>query len=307
MAARLTVLGNINIDFVLRAERMPSPGETLLADELRFIPGGKAANQSVAAARLGAQVTLIGRVGRDPFGPQLVENFTREGIDVDHIVFDEDAATGAAFVAVSPSGENSIISALGANLRCSPGQVEGAEAAIAAADCLLVQLGVPLETVDRAIEVARRSETPVALDPTPIRGELPRRIAEVTILTPNESEARHLTGIEVADESSAVSAARALRERGVPTVAVKLGAAGCVVVDDQGERLIPGFAVDPVDTTGAGDAFAAGLATAWASGQGIDEAVRYGNAVGALACTVLGAQPSLPRAEAVEGFLGQRS
>jgi len=306
VSPRLVVLGNINIDFVLRAERMPAPGENLLADELRFIPGGKAANQAVAAARLGAQVAAIGRVGRDPFGPQLVANLEREGVDVTHVVLDQEATTGAAFVAVSPSGQNSILSALGANLRCSPEQVDGAEELISAADCLLVQLGVPLQTVDRGLELARRHDTPVALDPTPIRGDLPARLGEATILTPNESEATHLTGIPVRDAPSAAAAGRILRERGIAIVVVKLGAAGAVIVDQHGERVVPGFPVEPVDTTGAGDAFAAGLAASWASGQTVDEAARYASAVGALACTVLGAQPSLPTAEAVRVFLAER-
>jgi ribokinase len=245
-------------------------------------------------------------VGRDVFGPELVDNLVREGIDVNHVACDDEATTGAAFVAVSPSGENSILSALGANLRCSRRQVDAARDAIAGADCLLVQLGVPLETVDRAVELAREVGTLVVLDPTPIRGEIPSRLHEAAVLTPNESEATHLTGIGVSDEGTAARAGRALRERGVATVVVKLGAAGCVIVDDAGERLVAGFEVTPVDTTGAGDAFAAGLATAWASGQSIDAAARYGNAVGALACTVLGAQSGLPRRQAVEAFLAQR-
>ncbi len=302
----LAVLGNINIDFVLRTERLPREGENILAQELRFVPGGKAANQSVAAARLGARVTLIGRVGRDAYGPRLVENFQREGLDTSHIVFDDDAPTGAAFIILQPSGQNSIISALGANLRCRPEQVEAAREALAAADALLVQLGVPLETVDRAIQLARAAGTPVILDPTPIRGDLPRRWPEASIVIPNESEASHITGLEVGDAASAEQAAQALRAAGVSVVLVKLGAAGCLILDDDGARVVRGFAVNPVDTTGAGDAFAAGFATAWARGASLDQAARYGNAVGALACTKLGAQPSLPQAEEVEAFLAEQ-
>lgn len=301
--AKLTVLGNINIDFVMETDRLPDPGENLVGKNLRFVPGGKAANQAVTAARLGAQVTLIGRVGRDAFGPALVDNFEREGINTDFIVRDDEAVTGAAFVALMPSGENSILTVLGANDRCDPEQVEAASPAIERADQLLVQLAVPTETVDRAIQIAVDRGVPVQLDPTPIGRGLPKLWHRSYRVTPNESEAAVVSKVTVSDVPSAVEACRKLRRRGVKVPVVKLGGAGCVVMDDQGPRLVEGYPVEVVDTTGAGDAFAAGLAVRSAEGAPINCALAFANACGALACTVVGAQPSLPRREAVDKFL----
>ena len=306
MAARLTVLGNINIDFVVRAERMPRPGETLVGENLRFVAGGKAANQAVTAARLGAQVALIGRVGEDVFGPALVENFEREGINTDYISRDEEAASGAAFIALMPDGDNSIISVLGANDNCTPEDIEHAGPAIERADLLLVQLAVPLETVDRAIQIAVDRGVPIQMDPTPIGRGLPSLWHRAHGVTPNETEAEAMVKVVVTDPPSALAAAKKMRRRGVRLPVVKLGPQGCVVLDDQGGRLIEGYQVDVVDTTGAGDAFAAGLAVRCAEGAPVDHALAFANACGALACTVFGAQPSLPRREAVEEFLKER-
>lgn len=303
--AKLAVLGNINIDFVIEADRLPLPGENVVGRSLRFVPGGKAANQAVTAARLGAQVSIIGRVGRDAFGPALVDNFEREGINTDHVTRDEEAITGCAFVTILPGGENSILTVLGANDACGPEMVEAAASVIERADQLLVQLSIPAPAVDRAIQIAVDRGVPVQLDPTPIGRALPRLWHRSYRVIPNASEASVLAKIEVTDPASAAEAARKLRRRGVKVPVIKLGATGCVVLDDRGPRLIEGYPVEVVDTTGAGDAFAAGLAVRSAEGAPIDEALAFANACGALACTVVGAQPSLPRREAVEKFLRQ--
>ena len=306
MPAKLAVVGNINIDFVIEADRMPAPGETLAARSLKFVAGGKAANQAVTAARLGAQVTIIGRIGRDVFGPALIENMEREGINTDHVSRDEEAATGAAFVVVMPDGENSILSVLGANDRCGPDKLEAAAAAIERADILLVQLTVPIETVDRAIQIAADRGVPVQLDPTPIGRGLPKLWHRAHRVTPNETEAAELVKVEVHDIPGALKAAEKMRRRGVRVPLVKLGARGCLILDDQGARLVEGYQVDVVDTTGAGDAFAGGLAVRCAEGAPIDRALAFANACGALACTVFGAQPSLPHRDSVEKFLARR-
>ncbi len=304
MSVRLTVLGNINIDFVVAADRLPQPGETLRAPgEFKIVPGGKAANQAVAAARLGAQVTLIGRVGDDAFGPALVENCRRENINTEFIEQDDQATTGAAFITVLPDGQNAIIAVLGANLRCTTEQVEVASAEIERSDLVLVQLGVPPEVVDRAIQIAVDREVPVQLDPRPRRAELPHRWRRARILVPNETEASQLTGIEVTDTASAVAAAHSLRELGILAAGITLGAAGCVVVSDAGTYLVGGYEVESVDSTAAGDSFAAALAIGTSEGMAIYEAAVFANAAGALATTVPGAQPSLPRREAVEAFV----
>ncbi len=303
MAAKICVLGNINIDFVMRAERMPRPGETLMGSDLKLVPGGKCANQAVTAARVGAEVTVIGRVGDDVFGPQLLANLEREGIDTSFISIDPDSHTGAAFIALSPSGENSILSCMGANLAVSPEQVEEAAPAIERADMLLVQLGVPLESVLRGMEIADRAGIGVLFDPTPVRGDLGPMWEHTTVATPNETEAEVITGAPVTDLEEAAAAARWLRDHSVDIAVIKLGARGALVMDNDGVRLVRGYHVDVVDTTGAGDAFAGALGTRLAEGAPVEEALAFANAAGAMAASRFGAQPSLPTRDEVEALM----
>ncbi len=307
MSVRLTVLGNINIDFVVQTDRLPKPGETLRSrGDFNMVPGGKAANQAVAASRLGAQVTLIGRVGNDAFGPALVENLRRENINTDFIVRDEEANTGAAFITVIPSGENSIVSALGANNRCSIKQVEAAATEIERSELLLVQLGVPAEVVDRAIQIAVDRDVLVQLDPSPLGQPLPDLWRRTDVLVPNQTEASEISGVQITDIMSTVEAAQAIRSEGITVVVITLGPSGCLVASEQGIYRVDGFPVEPVDATAAGDSFAGALATALAEGMPMTEAAVFANAAGALATTIAGAQPSLPHREAVDDFLMQR-
>ncbi len=304
MSVRLAVLGDINIDFVVEAERLPQPGETLrAAGHFQIIPGGKAANQAVAAARLGAQVTLIGRVGDDPFGPALVENLRRENINADFIALDDEATTGAAFITVLPDGQNAIVSVLGANLRCSLEQIEAAAAEIERSDMLLVQLGVAPEVVDRAIQIAVDREVLVQLDPSPTGQELPQLWRRCHILVPNVTEAGHLVDMEVTELASAARAADRLRELGVMIAVITMGAAGCLVASNEGSYRVGGYEVESVDATAAGDAFAGAFAVGLGEGMPLVEAATFANAAGALATTVAGAQPSLPSRQAVEQFV----
>lgn len=306
MAARIVVLGNINQDFVMRAERMPRPGETILGDDLRFVAGGKGANQSVTAARLGAQVTLIGCVGRDAFGPTLLDNLRREGVDPQHVGLHDEIATGAAFIALAPDGQNSILSVGGANMAVTPDHVEAAGPAIAQADICLVQFAVPIESVERFIAIAGAHQVPVLLDPTPAMDRLPANWHQASILTPNETETEYVIGYVCPDRATAVQAAQEIHARGVRIAVVKQGADGCLVCDDDGCRLVGGYPVEVVDTTGAGDAFAAGLGVALAEGLPVNQALAFANACGALACTRFGAQTSLPHRAEVEAFLAAR-
>lgn len=307
MSVRLTVLGNINIDFVVQTDRLPKPGETLRSQgDVNMVPGGKAANQAVAAARLGARVTLIGRVGNDAFGPALVENLRRENINTDFIIQDEEVNTGAAFITVIPSGENSIVAALGANSRCSIEQVEAAAPEIERCDLLLVQLGVPAEVLDRAIQIAVDRDVLVQLDPSPLGEPLPELWRRAYALVPNQTEASEISGIQITDVVSTMEAAQAIRRAGIAVVIITLGPSGCLVSCEQGIYRLDGFPVEPVDTTAAGDSFAGALATALGEGMRITEAAVFANAAGALATTIAGAQPSLPRREAVDDFLAQR-
>ncbi len=298
----IVVIGSANTDMVVKVPRIPAPGETVLGGRFVMAAGGKGANQAVAAARLGARVTFVGRLGRDLFGRQTEENLRREAIDTSYLAWDEAAPSGVALIMVSEDGENSIAVAPGANGELTPADVERAEGAIAAAQVVLVQLEVPLAAVERALELAARHGVRTILNPAPAAPVPDGLLRQVDLLTPNEHEARLLSGLDAAAESGAEAAARALLGRGVRALAMTLGRRGALVAQEGRLELVPSFQVTPVDTTGAGDAFNGALAFMWAQGRPLGEAVRYANAVAALATTVMGAQPSMPTAEKVAAF-----
>jgi ribokinase len=304
MTARLTVVGSLNMDLVIRSPRIPLPGETIIGGPYRNVPGGKGANQAVAAARLGAQVAMVGRVGSDAFGDQLLENLAADGIDHAFVLRDRKVATGVALIVVDDAGQNSIVVAAGANMRLSPGDIDSAEATIAAADALLLQLESPLEAVSRAAKIARAHGVTIILNPAPARTIPPDLLALVDLLVPNESETALLAGMPVHTQDQAQAAAGALCSQGVGTVILTLGGRGAMLAHEGSTQIFPAFDVTPVDTTAAGDAFVAGLAVALAEGRDLVEAVRWGNAAGALATTKLGAQPSLPTRNLLEQMLG---
>jgi len=307
MPARIAVVGSLNMDLVVRVPRMPVPGETLIGHDFHVIPGGKGANQAVAAARLGAQVTMIGRVGDDDFGRAQQRNLAQEGIGVTHVSVDPEEATGIALITLDAAGQNSIILAPGANMRLTVAHVEAAAQTIADAEILICQLESPLEVVTRAIELARAQGVRVILNPAPARPLDTALLHLVDYLIPNESETTLLTGIQVTDLSSAEKAAANLRERGVSTVILTLGEQGALLANARGMIHVPGYSVEVVDTTAAGDAFVGGFAVALAEGQLLQEAVRFANAAGALAVTRLGAQPSLPTRREIELFLARHA
>lgn len=306
MTPHIVVVGSLNMDLVIRTPRFPSPGETISGHDFHIIPGGKGANQAVAAARLGARVTMIGRVGDDAFGAQQLANLAQLGVDVSHVVQDPEAATGVALIAVDQSGQNCIILAPGANMRLTRADVEAAEEAVAGASVLLLQLESPLDVVEHAIRMAHGQGVTTVLNPAPARKLSPAALAQVDFLIPNESETALLTGIEVEDVETAKQAATRLRAEGVGTVILTLGERGALLVNDQRTVHVPGYQVEVVDTTAAGDAFVGGFAVALAEGRDLIEAVRFANAAGALAVTKLGAQPSLPTRAEVEAFLLNR-
>lgn len=301
---KIAVVGSSNTDMVVRVPHIPAPGETVLGGEFVMAPGGKGANQAVAAARLGAKVTLVARVGPDVFGERALAGFHQEGIITRYVTVDREAASGVALIFVDAAGENRIAVAPGANACLSPDDVQQAREAIEKADVLLLQLEVPTETVLAAAAVAHQAGVRVILNPAPAPPNLlpAELLARVDILTPNESEAGLLTGTQV----SAEVAARRLAGQGVGAVIVTLGARGALIVTLDAQRLVPGFSVNAVDTTAAGDAFNGGLAVALAEGRPLAAAVRFANACGALATTRLGAQPSLPTVDEVEAFLAER-
>jgi ribokinase len=299
---KVVVVGSANTDMVVKSPRIPGPGETVIGGEFLMAAGGKGANQAVAAARLGAEVTLVACLGNDVFGDQAIAGYQHEGIDTSYIVRDPEAASGVALIIVDAQGENSIAVASGANARLSPADVERAAHRISQADVLLVQLEVPMETVRTAIELAHGSGVPVILNPAPAQEMDPGLLKMVTLATPNEHEIRVVVGEQ--DQDAAISK---MLDAGTRTVLVTIGKRGVLWASGTKRTRIPAFPVQAVDTTAAGDAFNGGLACGLGRGEPIAEAIRYANAVAALAVTRMGAQPSLPTAEKVQEFLARTS
>ena len=305
MAPRIVVVGSSNTDLVVTLPALPKPGETLLGGDLLTAQGGKGANQAVAAARLGAAVTLVGCVGDDDFGAATLAQYAREGMDTSRMRVVAGAPSGVALIFVGASGENMIAVAAGANLRLTTADIEAAAPVIQAADVLLLQLETPLATVLSAARLAHAAGVKVILNPAPAQPLPASLLTLVDVLTPNEREALLVSGLP-ADAAPAAAAAR-LQSLGVKTVVVTLGAAGALVktVADAAFT-VPSFRVPAVDTVAAGDAFNGGLAVALAQGQPLATAVRFANAVAALAVTRPGAQSSLPSAAEVAAFLEAR-
>lgn len=304
MAARIVVVGSMNMDLVIRSPRIPKPGETIVGGDLVTVPGGKGANQAVAASRLGAQVAMVGRVGQDDFGQKLLNNLTTNGVDCRAVIQDPGVATGVALIMVDDAGENSIVVSLGANMRLSPDNVEAAEPIIAAAQVLLLQLESPLESVIRAAQLARAHGLRVILNPAPAQPAPKALIELVDVLVPNQHEAAMMSGMTPVNEPyQAAVAARALQAMGIDQVVITLGERGALLASGRSATLFPAFPITAVDTTAAGDAFVAGLSVALAEGKPLEEAVWWGNAAGALAATQLGAQTSLPTRERLEAML----
>ena len=302
--SRIVVVGSTNTDLVVRAPSIPRPGETVLGSEFIQAGGGKGANQAVAAARLGAHVTLVARVGRDHFGREAVVAYRAEGIDTRYMVVDPSAATGVGLIVVDEGGENAIAVASGANARLDTVDVSQATRAIRMAEVLLLQLEIPLASSKRAVEIARQYGTRVILNPAPAKPVDDELLRHVAVLTPNEHEARMLAGL-LGDPSDDLEAAgRTLRGHGAGTVVITRGPAGLLLVDERGAREMPAPRVKAVDTTGAGDAFNGALAFGLASGREMEEALDYAQRVAAVSTTRMGAQPSLPRPEEVDAALG---
>jgi ribokinase len=292
----ILVVGSINMDLAVRSPHLPSPGETVLGDQFTMHPGGKGANQAVAAARLGASVRMIGRVGDDAFGKSLRENLQNENVCVDHVLMTENTPTGTAMVVVDNQGENSIIVAGGANFRVTPDDVFSCESCFEQADVVLLQLELPCPTVRAAIDLARRKGCRIILDPAPAHTPFPDELCHVDILSPNVTEAETLTGKKAIEERLDKQVATDLIARGAKNAILKLGPRGSLVVCSDGHfyRVKP-YKVNVVDTTAAGDAFTAALAVSIGRGLGHHAAAKFANAAGALACSKLGALSAMPR------------
>lgn len=302
---RLVVVGSLNMDLVVRTARLPRPGETVAGRDFVQVPGGKGANQAAAAARLGADVAMIGRVGDDAFGGQLVESLARDGVETSAVAVTAGTSSGLALIGVEDSGQNAITIVGGANTMLSSDDVQRHETTIAAAGALLVQLEVPLPTVAAAVAIAKRHGVLTILDPAPAPHEpLPAELLAVDLISPNQSEAEALTGIAVASVADAMRAAAILHERGARQAVLKLGDQGALASDGIGNIVhVPAPQVVVVDTTAAGDAFTAALAVALVEGRSLAEATRFACAAGSLATARRGAQDAMPGREEVERLL----
>ena len=298
---RVVVVGSANMDLVVRCSRIAAPGETVLGGQFMTAPGGKGANQAVAAARLGGDVSLVGRIGNGYFGDELLRALVADGIHTDFLQRDSRRRTGVALISVDAQGQNAITVAPGANSLVNQQDIEAARERIAEADMLIIQLEIPLETVTFAIEFARSLNTRVLLNPAPMQytDPLPAYLLrKVDVLTPNEYEAAALLGCETPEGLDMADVAQQLHGIGIPQVVVTLGEKGCVIATDEGVLHVPARHVTPVDTTAAGDCFTGALAVGLGEGRPLREAVDFATKAAAIAVTREGAQLSLPtRAE----------
>ncbi len=303
MIARVVVVGSSNTDMVVPVPHIPGVGETVLGEDLIIAPGGKGANQAVAAARLGAEVVFIGAVGSDDFGQKAIKGLKADGIDTSYIKIVDGTPSGVALIMVDPSGNNSIAVSPGANSRLFPEDIELSSTALQNARIMLTQLEVPLDTVATALELGRKMGCVTMLNPAPAPATgLPSDIiSQVDMITPNEVEARALVGRDMPAEDLA----KALLDLGVKTVILTLGERGALVAQQDKLVAMEPFVVSPVDTTAAGDAFSGALAVAIAEGLELIDAVRFANAAAALSVTKMGAQPSMPTRAELETFLSR--
>jgi ribokinase len=302
MPPRVCVVGSSNLDLTFRTSRLPRPGETFTGRDFHTDFGGKGANQAVSAARLGAAVSFVGKLGRDAFGEQIRDHLRQEGIDTAHVLSDDSRPTGVACILVDDDAHNCIVVVPGANHGLTPADVRGAGDAIRSARVLLCQLEVPLETALEAFRIAVAAGVRTVLNPAPAQ-PLPEELLRLTDLcVPNESEAEALTGHPASTLEEAIAAARLLLARGPRDVIVTLGALGAVLVNAQMAEPLPPYRVDAVDSTGAGDAFLGALAVHLAEGVELRTAARRAGAAAALSVTRRGAQSSFPTRAEVEAF-----
>lgn len=303
-ADQVVVVGSLSQDIVVSTPRLPVKGETIRGSNFGMFAGGKGNNQAMAAGRAGAKVSMVGRVGADSFGDMLLATLKNNNVDASHMVQDKEAGTGIAMITVDGDGDNCIVIAQRANLNLCDKDIEKAETVISQSEILLMQLEVPTETDAFAAKMARKHGTIVALNPAPAPadGKLPKDLLEnVDVIIPNQTEAELMTGIKVVDEKSALKAAEQLYKLGPKSIIITMGELGALLVEEgKAPLLVSSYKVNAIDTTAAGDAFCGALAAAYAAGESLANAVKYGCAAGALATTKMGAEPSLPAKEEIE-------
>ncbi|MBF0784027.1 ribokinase [Muribacter muris] len=290
----LCVIGSINVDYVIQVSYFAGAGETLQGRNFHLAYGGKGANQAVAAARLGAEVQFIGAIGDDAIGQTMKQAFADDGIRTDTITTVPNQSTGLAMIQVADSGENSIVIAAGANADLTEEKIRAYQTQIATSAILLTQLETPLQAVESAAQFAKQAGTTVVLNPAPARPLPDSLLAQIDIITPNETETEILTGVKIVDELTACQAAHVFHQKGIATVIITLGAKGVYLSEKGQGQHIAGFKVNAIDTTAAGDTFNGGLVTALLEGKSMIEAVKFAQKAAALSVTRRGAQSSIP-------------
>jgi ribokinase len=306
MSGTVVVIGSLSQDLVVKAPRRPARGETIRGTDFGMFVGGKGNNQALAAARAGASVAMVGRVGDDAFGTTIIDTLKKTGVDAQRVLRDPEAGSGIAMIIVGDDGDNCIVIAQQSNLKLSPADVADAKPLVEKAGIVLLQMEVPMETNIAAAKLARQCGVAVSLNPAPAPedGKLPEELLQnLDFIVPNQTEATQITGVDCSDWRRAPEAAKALRALGPKTVIITLGEKGAFLDDGENQLFVDSFAVTAIDTTAAGDAFCGAFAAAYSRDIAAAQAVRVGCAAGALACTKLGAEPSLPQANEIEQLL----
>lgn len=292
--SKIIVVGSSNTDMVVKTARFPSPGETILGGDFFMFPGGKGANQAVAAARLGGKVTFICCVGDDMFGKNALEGYKKDGIDVESALIANGSPSGVALITIDDSGENEIVVASGANNLLSKNHLTDVSDAFEGADIVLTQLETPLDTVEYLASKCKENGLSFIINPAPANKLSDETLKGLFLITPNETETKILTGIEVSDEASAETAAKALIQKGIQNVIITMGSSGAFFLNDQEHFLVPAPKVQAVDTTAAGDVFNGAIAVCLAEGKPWKESIAYANKAAAISVTKMGAQASAP-------------
>lgn len=294
MQSKITVIGSSNTDMVIQTSKFPAPGETILGGKFFMNPGGKGANQAVAAARLGGMVTLIAKTGNDIFGKQAIENFQKEGIDTSQMVMDEEHPSGVALITVDSQGENNIVVASGANAYLSKDDVDSAMNSIENSSLVLMQLEIPLATVEYVAETCFGKKIKVILDPAPAQPLSEKLLKNIYLITPNKTEAEQLSGIKVTNRNEAEKAAEAILKMGAENVIITMGSEGALIKSKERSMFVSAPKVKVIDSTAAGDVFNGALAVALSQNNNLEKAVEFANKAASISVTKMGAQSSAP-------------
>ncbi len=299
----IVVIGSTNVDMIIKSDRLPKSGETLIGGKFFKAGGGKGANQAVAAARAGGRVTFLSRVGNDVFGQEAIQGYRNDKINVSYVKIDQAESTGIALIFVDSKGENCISVASGANMKLDQSDINDATIELDNADVVLMQLETPIETIEYIIKLLKNKQVKTILNPAPALKISDDLLRHLTIITPNETEVELLTGVTVKDEKDALKASKILLGKGVKNVIITMGKKGAFLHSESDSIFIPAFEVNALDTTAAGDTFNGALAVAVAEGKTLEDAVEYANAAAAISVTKIGAQPSIPLKKEIEDFL----